>query len=72
MPPIGPAGLQQRADISTQGGQPGRPGRRPAPLVVDKSDFDLVTTFEEYEKLKEQEKMHDFVARRVKKLEFEQ
>ena len=27
-------------------------------MVVDKSDFDLVTSFEEYEKLKEQESMH--------------
>ena len=25
---------------------------------MDKSDFDLVTTFEEYEKLKDQEAMH--------------
>lgn len=29
--------------------------RRPPPLVVEKNDFDLVTNFDEYEKLKEQE-----------------
>lgn len=32
--------------------------RRPPPLVVEKNDFDLVTSFDEYEKLKEQEKMY--------------
>ena len=32
--------------------------RRPAQVIVDKSDFDLVTSFEEYEKLKKQEAMY--------------
>ena len=32
--------------------------KRPPPLVVKKSDFDLVTSFEEYEKLKKQESLY--------------
>ena len=38
------------------GGQ--RNARRPPPLLVEKSDFDLVTSFDEYEKLKKQESLY--------------
>ena len=44
------------------GGPGGLPGgvrlKRPPPLIVNKSDFDLVTSFEEYEKLKKQEALY--------------
>ena len=63
-PPNAPSASQDTAgkkpDVAAVTGGPGsaRLNKRPAPIVVKKSDFDLVTSFEEYEKLKQQESLY--------------
>ncbi len=51
-------GLDSAQNQNGGAGPGNRLGRRPQPIVVEKSDFDLVTSFDEYEKLKQQEVMY--------------